>query len=450
MGRLFGTDGIRGVAGEYPLDYPTVYSLGRQLTRLLKTRTAAPRILIGRDTRASGVWLEKILARSISDEGGQPLCAGIMTTPAISLLTRRNQHDAGIVISASHNPYRDNGIKLFAANGMKLTDAEETLLETSLADGAPPPDRDEPSPDVAELIRHDNDFFEQYCTFLSGILDGRRMEGLRIVVDCGHGAAFQAAPEVLSRLGADVVALNNQPDGYNINRDCGSLHPEEMAATAVREKADLGVAFDGDADRSILCDGRGRLVDGDHILYLLGKHRNLQGRLNRSRVVSTLMANLGLEVALEREGISLARTKVGDRYVLEEMLSSGCNLGGEQSGHIILLDDSVTGDGILTVLQILDLMKTSGKSLADLYVGFEKFPQVLLNISVRNRIPLEEIPQVRDEIGRVTGELGRSGRVVVRYSGTEPIVRIMVEGDSDERIRDYAHQIASTIQTSIG
>lgn len=466
MGKWFGTDGVRGVAGEYPLDQATLYKLGKSVAQL-----GIRSVIIGRDTRASGVWMERILQEGLQSEGAQATLAGVMTTPGIAFVTKSAPFDAGIVISASHNPYQDNGIKIFSRHGTKLSDEDEERIEElieaneqphdsdstgecrgrSMSGREPVTDRPLPSgapgcPDCVFDVR----WCSPYLEFLKQIPHARSLGSLKIVLDCAHGASFQIAPEVFQRLGAEIVAINREPDGCNINRQCGSLYPEQMAERVVQEKAHFGVAFDGDSDRSIFADEQGNVLDGDYSLFILGRHLRDRGKLNSGCIVTTVMANMGLEVALRREGLKVARTRVGDRYVLEEMLRGTHELGGEQSGHIIIREHSLAGDGILTALKIADVMLQEGKPLSELARPLVKFPQVIENVRVREKSDFAHIPEIYREIETAEEKLGERGRIVVRYSGTEPVVRIMLEGEDEAQIGRYAQTIAGAFRRRLG
>ncbi|RPJ63037.1 MAG: phosphoglucosamine mutase, partial [Acidobacteria bacterium] len=381
MGRLFGTDGVRAVAGEYPLDPSTVFKLGLALVRL-----GMGKILIGRDTRASGVWIERVLERAIRAQGGEPDLVGVVSTPGVSFLSCTQPFEAGLVVSASHNPYTDNGIKIFSHDGTKISDEKEDEIERLLAEDSEtyrmPAETFQNW--EQELTRFEEPQICRYVESLKAVPE-RAFDGLRVVVDCANGAAFHIAPRVFSQLGAEVFPMSVQPDGHNINRGCGALHPEAMMSETRNRRASFGVAFDGDCDRAILSDEEGCLVDGDHLLFILGQQLKKSGRLQTDGVVTTVMANIGLEIGLRRAGLSMVRTKVGDRYVLEEMLRSGHSLGGEQSGHIIIRPHAVTGDGILTALKIAELLLEEGKPLSQLRKELQKFPQVLLNLRVREK-----------------------------------------------------------------
>ena len=446
MGRLFGTDGIRAVAGEYPLDPSTVFKLGLALTRL-----GLKKIVIGRDTRASGVWIERMLERAIRAGGGEPDLVGVITTPGVSFLSRTQPFEAGLVVSASHNPYTDNGIKLFSHDGTKITDDKEDEIEQLLAQDSQtyrmPAETFQDW--EGELTRFEE---TQTCRYIESLktVPGRSLQGLRVVVDCANGAAFHIAPRAFKELGAEVIAMNVEADGHNINRGCGALHPKAMMRETKKEQASFGVAFDGDSDRAILSDEEGCLVDGDHLLFILGQQLKKRRLLATDAVVTTVMANIGLEMGLRRVGLGMVRTKVGDRFVLEEMLRSGHSLGGEQSGHIIIRPHAVTGDGILTALKIAEFLLEEGKPLSELRKQLRKFPQVLVNQRVKGRKDFSKIESISSEIRAVEERLQDRGRVVVRYSGTEPLVRIMIEGEDQEEITAYAEAIAARFREELG
>ena len=446
---LFGTDGIRGIPGEYPLDDRTLYwvgrSLGRYLTRHPDRGGQQPRVLMGMDTRESGPRIAALIAAGLAKEGVGYSSAGIISTPGVACLTRKEGFSAGVVISASHNPYHDNGVKLFAGTGMKLADEIEEQLEVDILK-----ERDSAGPGATPPVSDDLALDEDYLAFLRGCLQpGAKLAGLKIVLDCANGAASSLGPALFRSLGANVVAIHNQPDGRNINADCGSLHPEKLQKRVVAERAALGVAFDGDADRAMLVSASGRLIDGDGMLLAMATYLLSTGKLKGTRVIGTTMTNLGLERALARHGLSLARVPVGDRYVLEEMLRSGSNLGGEQSGHIIFLDDATTGDGLLTALKIAGLVALRGP-LDMLVSGLKVFPQTILNINVRAKPPLESLPEVALALDEAARALGQSGRVVLRYSGTEPKARVMVEAETAADVERWSASLASAVQLAIG
>jgi phosphoglucosamine mutase len=451
MKALFGTDGIRGEAGQFPLDPSTVNAIGFSLASHLASSSAGPEIVLGRDTRESGASIEQALVEGASRAGAKCLSAGVITTPGVAYLTRALQAAAGVVISASHNPYQDNGIKIFAPSGQKIDDSVERLIESDVYAKAEQPSesstsgRSPSSPDLERILR------EEYLNFLARkIASGLTLQGVTIVVDCANGASSVLAPALFTRLGATVIPINASPDGRNINRDCGSLHIESLQKKAVKERADLGVAFDGDADRSLFVDNEGKFVDGDATLWVLARYLRSHGRLKDNTVVATVMSNIGLEIALKSEGIRFVRTDVGDKYVLEELLNLGASLGGEQSGHIILPELSLAGDGLITALCLLGALRESGKTLAEMTEGFKRYPQILLNVRVREKVPFAQLDSVRAEVDEVEALLSQKGRLLLRYSGTEPLARIMIEGENQFKIEGYAQKIANAIEQEIG
>jgi phosphoglucosamine mutase len=441
---LFGTDGIRGIPGTYPLDDATLYGVARALGKYLLERDTNPRVLIGMDTRESGPAIASQLAAGLADDGVDVVSAGVISTPGVACLVRRKKFSAGMVISASHNPFHDNGVKLFAATGMKFPDEVEEHLEIEIHNHKD----HETAHGIA--VRTDRALDEEYLEYLRGcVIPGAQLAGMKLVLDCANGAASQLGPLLFRSLGADVIAIHDQPNGRNINDGCGSLHPENLQKKVIETRAALGVAFDGDADRAMLVTASGRHVDGDGVLLAMARFLKSTGNLNGGRVIGTTMANLGLERALEAEGLSLARVPVGDRYVLEEMVRSGANLGGEQSGHIIFLDDATTGDGLLTALKMACLVALRGP-LEDLVCGLKIFPQTIVNVKVKSKPPLESLPVVSAAIDEATKTLGSAGRVVVRYSGTEPKARVMVEAERAEDVNHWAETLASAIRRAIG
>jgi phosphoglucosamine mutase len=449
MKALFGTDGIRGEAGRFPLDPATVSAIGFSLASHLAGLGDTPKIVIGRDTRESGEAIEQSLIQGAVRAGAQCLSAGVITTPGVAFLTRKLAASAGVVISASHNPYQDNGIKIFAPSGQKMDDSVERRIEadihsnngTSREEGlgsAPPA---VPAPELCQ----------EYLSFLANeIGKDLSLAGLTIVIDCANGASSALAPVLFSQLGANVIAINATPDGRNINLNCGSLHIDSLREKVVQEHADLGVAFDGDADRSLFVDGDGNFVDGDATLWALATYLQAHGRLKDDIVVATVMSNIGLEIALRSAGIRLVRTDVGDKYVLEELLRLGASLGGEQSGHIILPELSLAGDGMITTLCLLRALRESRKTLAEMTAGFKRYPQILLNVRVREKVPFTNLASVRTAISEVEELLSQQGRLLLRYSGTEPLARVMIEGEDQSQIEDYARRIAGAIQREIG
>jgi len=441
--QLFGTDGIRGVAGEYPLDPATVHAFGLALGGDLRRASRDPAVLIGMDTRESGSWIASQVAAGLARQNVPAVSAGVITTPGIAYLTRSSQFTAGVMISASHNPYRDNGIKVFGHSGFKLPDEEEHLVEQEIFRhlGEAPGSPLELSPDPA--------LAERYLEYLASTVSGS-FEGFHIVLDCGNGAAYRLAPALFGRLGAKIEAICCQPDGRNINLDCGALHVDPLRAAVLESGADFGVAFDGDADRAIFVAGNGQIVDGDAVLLIAARALKAAGKLDGNLVIATVMSNLGLERALTREGIALARTPVGDKYVLEEMVRAGAMLGGEQSGHVIFRQYATTGDGLLTALRILEIARDHGASLAELTADLEIYPQRLQNVRVRERRALHELEAVAHEIEQCQQEFGAAGRVLVRFSGTEPLARVMVEGPDLARVDEFTNRIAAAIRNEIG
>jgi phosphoglucosamine mutase len=463
MKRLFGTDGMRGEAGRFPLDAATVRraarSLARHLAARIEDRNRAVKILVGRDTRESGEWLEQALLEGAREAGAQCLSAGVITTPGVAYLARVLNADAGVVISASHNPYQDNGIKIFAPSGRKLDDATERLIEADILDqpenfGAGHQSAsDAPVKPKTETAGADESagLRARYLDYLANeVAAGLSLEGLRIVIDCANGAASQLAPALLTGLGAHVIAIHNAPDGRNINRECGSLHIDGLRRRVIEEKADLGVAYDGDADRALFVDARGQFVDGDATLWVMAKYLDQRGELNGGKVVATVMSNIGLEIALRAKGLQLLRTDVGDKYVLEELLRTNAELGGEQSGHIIFPRRSLAGDGMLTTLYLLRAMRETRATLSALSEGFERYPQVLVNVRVREKPPFAELAAVTRAASEVSASLGDAGRLFLRYSGTEPLARVMIEGPGQDEIERYANALASIIKETIG
>ncbi len=448
--RLFGTDGVRGVANVDPMTSEMMVKLGRAAAHVLKERRRGRhRIVIGKDTRLSGYMLENALASGICSMGVDILLVGPLPTPGIAFITASMRADAGVVISASHNPYQDNGIKFFDRDGFKLPDEVEDEIESHIFNGAIEhfrPTADE----VGKAFRVD-DAVGRYVVFLKSTFPAHlSLEGVRIVVDCANGAAYRVAPSVFEELGADVLAVGVEPDGMNINAGCGSLHPEGVAEKVRQTGAHMGIALDGDADRVIVVDERGNQVDGDHIMAICARDLVARGRLAGGAVVATVMSNLGLERSLAEVGLGLVRTRVGDRYVVDRMRQEGYNFGGEQSGHLIFLDHATTGDGVLAALQLLAVMVEQGKPLSELARVMEAVPQVLRNVRVREKVPVARLPSVARAIREAEEALGADGRVLVRYSGTEPKLRVMVEGDDEDRIRAMAERICSAVSEEIG
>ena len=450
--KLFGTDGIRGVAGEFPLDPGTVYAIGLALGHSLKKKEPRPRVLLGRDTRESSPWIAATLAEALRQSGAKAESAGVVPTPAIAYLARVHGFNAGVVISASHNPWQDNGIKLFGGDGFKLPDAVELAMEEEILFHASkgkvvdvkslPPVEDKPA------LQSD------YIQFLRTTIPNLSLGGMKLVVDCANGAAAAVAPELFRRLNRDgrakVTLLNVTPDGRNINANCGALHPNFVAAEVRAHGATIGLTFDGDADRCMLADSRGNVINGDAILLMVGRDLKARGLLKADVVVATTMSNMGLEAALKRSGIRMLRAPVGDRYVLEEMQKSRASLGGEQSGHILLPHLATTGDGLLTALVILELVARTGKTVDELTADLKVFPQVIVNVKVKEKRPLAEIPAVSAAIRAAEEDLKDSGRVVIRYSGTESLARVMIEAESSEAMKRHAEAIACAIRNELG
>ena len=447
--RLFGTDGIRGIANEPPLTPDLAYRVGRELIATLAAQQpdGTPiRIVIGRDTRRSGPLLEAAMVAGLLSTGADCYTVGVLPTPGIALLTRALDAHGGIVLSASHNPFQDNGIKLFSAEGTKFPDAWETQIETRLAadDRAPRAH----GAAIGRLIHYER-AEKYYVDFLTRCfpLD---LAGLTVAIDCAHGATFRVAPSVFRRLGARVVAISAQPDGTNINADCGALHPDRLQKRLRAVRADIGFAFDGDGDRLISVDHLGEIRDGDYALAIAARHMAQQRRLKANLVVTTVMANLGLDESLRAVGIRIAKTQVGDRYVHEEMLKTGANLGGEQSGHLLFPDHMPTGDGILSALALLSVVRETGEPLASLASCMRKFPQVLVNVPVRSKPPIDSIAGLGDRVGAFESEMNGGGRVLIRYSGTEALARVMIEGADAARIQAMADELAGVIHSQIG
>lgn len=442
--QYFGTDGIRGVPGTPPLDDLTLHAVGRAVGAYLHQEHTDPHALIGMDTRESGSHIAGILAAGLKQSGVDVTFAGVLTTPGVACLVRQNDFHAGVVISASHNPFHDNGVKLFSHEGMKFPDAVEEEIEAEI-----PRFLKEPATEPSALAA-DESLHRQYLEFLrSRVLDGAKLKGMRIVLDCANGAAYRLGPELFRSLECEVVTIGTAPDGQNINENCGSLHLEKLRQRVPAQEAVLGVAFDGDADRALFVSARGKIVNGDGVLLAAARFLKSAGKLPGNRVVATSMSNLGLERALSREGIAMARTNVGDRYVLEEMLKSGNTLGGEQSGHVIFLEDSPAGDGLLTAVKVASLVALH-RSLEELIEGLKDYPQTIINVKVRTKPALETVPEVARALREAETTLGDNGRIVLRYSGTEPLARVMVEAEHAGDVERYSQSIASAIRSTIG
>lgn len=446
MSDLFGTDGIRGVAGSPPLDSSTLRALAVALAEVLREAPEPHRVLIGRDTRLSGGWIERLLTAQLTGCGVAVASVRVVSTPAIAFITREWKFSAGIVISASHNPARYNGIKIFSMAGTKLDDRLEERIEARIAELVHKFSSDTFHADfpLCDLLIEEPSFTHGYLAHLRNSI-GIRLDGMRLVVDCAHGANWRLAPRLFKELGADGLLLGAWPDGNNINAGCGSLHPEAMCQAVRETEASLGICFDGDGDRVIMADERGNIVDGDHVLYLFARCLNA-GKPGRT-IVGTVMSNLGLEVALDKLGYRLLRAPVGDRFVYEKMLEEDAEIGGEQSGHVILRRFASTGDGLLTALQILGILQREKAPLSSLLESFRKFPQVLVNVNVERKPPLEDMDGLQSVIAKARMVLGQESRIVVRYSGTEPLARVMIEGRDRDSVHREAHRIAETLRT---
>ena len=448
MRKLFGTDGIRAVAGEAPLDNKTVFAVGVALAHHVSTAGEQPRIILGMDTRESSEWIAATITAGLRRGGAAVESAGVITTPAIAYLTRAHGFSAGIVISASHNPWQDNGIKVFGPDGYKLPDATELAIEEEIfrqlaSDHAETVD-DVAPPEVEESDR------AEYVRSLLAAVDGMSLDGKRLVIDCANGAASSVAPQLFAGLGGEVRIRNASPNGRNINVECGATRPEVVARYVLEDKADIGITFDGDADRAMFADENGKVVNGDAVMLLAARDLQQRGLLHDSTVVATTMSNMGLEAALKRSGIRMLRAPVGDKYVLAQMQETGASLGGEQSGHILFTGRSTTGDGLLTALLLLDIVHRSGKSLGELTADLKAFPQVIVNVKVREKRPLESIPSIAETIRSAENELADSGRVVIRYSGTEALARVMIEAEDEPTMRHHADTIANAIRAELG
>jgi phosphoglucosamine mutase len=449
MRKLFGTDGVRGVANQDPMTSETALRLGRAAAHVFRDSSRRHRIVIGKDTRLSGYMIESALTSGICSMGVDVLLVGPVPTPGIAFLTRSLRADAGVVISASHNSYEDNGIKFFGRDGFKLPDEVEAKIERVMFSG----EIDAIRPTAAEIGKayRIDDAIGRYNEFVkSSIPRGMDCSGIRVVVDSANGAAYKIGPRILLELGAEVISLHDQPNGVNINQGCGSLHPEVIARAVRENKAQIGIAYDGDADRVILCDEKGTVVDGDAIMAVCAIQMIEQGMLRHNTLVATVMSNLGLELALKDAGGKLIRVSVGDRAVMEKMIEGGYNLGGEQSGHVIFLDHNTTGDGLVTALQVLAIMKQTGRPLSELASRMKTYPQTLVNVKVKKRHDLAAIPEIAQQILEVEKTLEGRGRVLVRYSGTEPKVRIMLEGENEAEIKRHAADLARLISDKLG
>ena len=450
MKKLFGTDGMRGEAGVFPLDARTVEITGASLAAHLQEKIGTkPIIVFGRDTRESGEWIERAMTRGATDAGAICHSAGVITTPGVAYLTRTLPANAGVVISASHNEYHDNGIKIFSPSGQKLDERTENLIEADIRAGTKPEFISSPRNDIPELSPQV--LQENYFDFLvKQIGKHLSLADLTVTVDCANGAASEFAPRLFEQLGARTIEINSQPDGTNINRDCGSLHIEGLQRAVKESQANIGVAFDGDADRALFVDENGSFVDGDATLWVLARYLQSQGKLDQSIVVATVMSNIGLEIALRNIDVQLVRTDVGDKYVLDELLRNKASIGGEQSGHIIFPKVSLAGDGMITALSLLRVIAEEKRPLSQLTQGLERYPQILVNVKVREKVPFAEISELSTVVAQVERQLGDQGRLLLRYSGTESLARIMIEGRDETDIKMQANSIAAVIEKQIG
>ena len=449
MRKLFGTDGVRGVANIYPMTAEIAMQIGRAIAYVFKKEPRRHKIVIGKDTRLSGYMLENAMVAGICSMGVDVMLVGPLPTPGIAFITSSMRADAGVVISASHNPYQDNGIKFFSRDGFKLPDKLEKEIEDFIFKNNEPSHRPTAS-DIGKAYRID-DAIGRYVVFAKNTFPKElTLNGLKIAVDCANGAAYKVAPEVFYELGADVFPIGVKPDGENINDRCGSLYPEAVAKLVKEKKADIGIALDGDGDRIILIDEKGRVLDGDYLMAIAAANMLKQGTLKNKTLVTTIMSNMGIEEAVKKAGGRILRTKVGDRYVTEEMLKGGYNLGGEQSGHIIFMDHTTTGDGIISALQVLAVMVKENKRLSELAAVMRTYPQVLINVKVKEKKDLTKNPQIAKRIKEIENKLNGNGRLSVRYSGTEPLARVMLEGKDVKEIKTMAKYIADAIAKELG
>jgi phosphoglucosamine mutase len=445
MARLFGTDGVRGKAGEYPLDPPTVRRIGAGLVRALRHGDEPVRFLVGRDTRESGEWIERELAAGVRSQGGDLISAGIVPTPAVAYLTPRMSYTAGVVISASHNPFQDNGIKVFSGAGEKFTEALESHVESVIADSSWSVSVGEPA--AVEQADYRTEYIEHLKALLPMDAATKR---LRVAIDCANGATTTVAPRLFQEFGIETRCIGCAPDGRNINLECGSTAPGLLSKTVVAGGFDLGIAYDGDGDRAIFVDAAGNIVDGDAVMLMCAKHMRSEGRLKGDAIVATVMSNIGLELALREAGIGLVRCAVGDKYVMEELIQRDLSLGGEQSGHVIFSDYLFTGDGLATSLNVIRTMAATGRTLADLASELVTYPQVLMNLRVRQKVDLKSVPAVAAVMADVESRLAGNGRLLVRYSGTEPLLRVMLEGRDQTEIRRWGQEIIEAVKLNVG
>lgn len=450
MEKLFGTDGIRGHAGSFPLDEPTVHEIGRSLARQFAERLGrSPRFVTGRDTRESGGWIEAAVHAGAVEANAIVESAGVITTPGVAYVTGRFEFDAGIVISASHNPYEDNGIKVFSPTGKKIDETTERAIELDIH--AARDTNGTGREDATEMHdAHAAEYQQSYLAHLESEVDGLRLDGVKLAVDCANGASSALAPELFRRLGAEVTVFNDHPDGQNINRDCGSLHLDQLQTKVRDTQADFGVAYDGDADRALFVDEKGNIVDGDATLWVMARFLKSKGQLANGKVVATVMSNVGLEIALSSMGIELVRTAVGDKYVLDELLRSDSELGGEQSGHVIFPRESLVGDGMMTSLFMLQAMKSRGIPLSEMTEGFVRYPQTLVNVKVREKRPFDDVAAIASASKQIEDDLQGKGRLLLRYSGTENLARVMIEGQDQVEIERQATELAEVIRANLG
>lgn len=448
MKRLFGTDGIRGVAGEFPLDEKTVRIIGASLARHFREKLGrGPKFVTGRDTRESGGWIEAAFHAGAKAENSLVESAEVITTPGVAFLTKHFGFDAGIVISASHNPFEDNGIKVFSPTGKKIDEELERAVE---ADIYARTNHDEQFSDTIADRSRMRAFRTAYIDYLIGEFNDLSLQNFKMVIDCANGASSAIAPRVFERLGAAVAAIDNSPDGRNINKDCGSLHLEKLRSKVLEENADFGVAFDGDADRALFVDEKGNIVDGDATLWIMAQYFQDHGKLTKPCIVATVMSNIGLEIALRSREIELIRTAVGDKYVLEELLKTGAAIGGEQSGHIIIPEKSLIGDGMMTTLFVAQAIFEQKKPLSEMTAGFARYPQTLVNVKVREKKPFEDVAVVTEMSKQIEDELHGEGRLLLRYSGTENLARVMIEGKDQSSIEEQANRLAEVVKASLG
>ncbi|MGI8884302.1 MAG: phosphoglucosamine mutase [Pyrinomonadaceae bacterium] len=446
MKKLFGTDGMRGLAGAFPLDEATINKVGDSLAKQYAEKSGKPpRFVIGRDTRESGEWMEKAFCAGANSLGAECFSAGVMTTPGVAFLTNKFDFDAGIVISASHNPYEDNGIKIFSPNGKKIDEATEKAIEKDIYNAQISAGGKESFCDDSNIAEFQN----SYLQYLSDGFVNLSLENYKIVLDCANGAASLLAPQLFESFGAEVVPVNFQPDGRNINKDCGSLHLEHLQAKVSEAGADFGAAFDGDADRALFVDEKGNLVDGDATLWIMANYLESHSNLNNHKVVATVMSNIGLEIAFKTKNIELLRTAVGDKYVLEKLIETGASIGGEQSGHIIFPEKSLVGDGMMTTLFLLQAIREKGLAFSEMTQGFTQFPQILINVKVREKLPFETVPAIAEASKKIERELDGKGRLLLRYSGTENLARVMIEGENQTEIEAQANHLAEIIRQNL-